>query len=51
MSITIVTGLDNRIKKVFDKEAKMSDVIVIKANIKEDNPLYGITKNIEIEIN
>jgi hypothetical protein len=24
----------------------MSDVITVKANIKEDNPLYGITNNI-----
>ena len=46
-AITGITTLSSRMEKVFvNKEAKMSDVVAVKPNIKEDNPLYGITNTI-----
>ena len=46
-AVTGITTLAGKMEKVFvNKEAKMSDVIAVKPNIKEDNPLYGITNTI-----
>ena len=46
-AVTGITTLAGKMEKVFvNKDAKMSDVIAVKPNIKEDNPLYGITNTI-----
>ena len=46
-SITAITGLAGAMDKVFaNKNTSISDVINVKANIKENNPLYGITNTV-----
>ena len=46
-SVTAITGLAGAMDKVFaNKNTSISDVINVKANIKENNPLYGITNTV-----